>query len=88
MIEFKHKLPAMNIDGRHNGTYNNTELTLPGVLTTLDPRLGELLHKLRSNIYAGRALVFVDGKMMMCNKNWIRDHVHASAATPNRILCR
>ncbi len=76
MIEFKHKLPAMNIDGRKNGTYNNVELALPGVLTTLDARLGEFIHTLRNNIYAGRALVFVDGKMMMCNKNWIRDHVH------------
>ena len=26
MIEFKHKLPAMNIEGRKNGTYNNREL--------------------------------------------------------------
>ncbi len=32
MIEFRHKLPAMNIDGRHNGTYNNTELALPGIV--------------------------------------------------------
>ena len=51
MIEFKHKLPAMNIDGRKNGTYNNTELAIPGVLTTLDYNLGEFLHKLRVNIY-------------------------------------
>ncbi len=76
MIDFEHKLPSMNINGRHNGTYNNVELALPGVLTTLDSRFGEFLHKLRTNIYAGRALVFIDGKMMMCNKNWIRDHVH------------
>ncbi len=76
MIEFQHKLPAMNINGRHNGTYNNTELALPGILTTTDPRLGKFLHLLRSNIYNGRALVFIDGRMMMCNKNWIRDHVH------------
>lgn len=76
MIEFEHKLPAMNIDGKHNGTYNNTELAIPGILTTEDSELGEFLHLLRSNIYEGRALVFADGRMMMCNKNWIRDHVH------------
>ncbi len=76
MIEFEYKLPAMNIAGRKNGTYNNAELALPGVLTTLDPSLGKFIHTLRNNIYAGRALVFIDGKMMMCNKNWIRDHVH------------
>ena len=75
-IEFEYKLPARNIEGRRNGTYNNVELALPGILTTTDPKLGEFLHTLRTNIYKGRALVFVDGKMMMCNKNWIRDHVH------------
>lgn len=76
MIEFEHKLPAMNINGRHNGTYNNRELGFPSVLTTTDYKLGEFLHTLRSNIYADRALVFIDGKILMCNKNWIRDHVH------------
>ena len=80
MIEFKHKLPAMNIDGRKNGTYNNTELAIPGVLTTLDYNLGEFLHKLRVNIYKGRALLFIDGRYMMVNKNWIRDHVHIMKA--------
>ena len=76
MIEFQYKLPAMNIEGRKNGTYNNRELGFPSVLTTTDYRLGEFIHTLRSNIYADRALVFVDGKILMCNKNWIRDHVH------------
>ena len=76
MIEFEHKLPAMNINGRHNGTYNNREIGFPSVLTTTDYKLGEFLHTLRSNIYADRALVLIDGKVLMCNKNWIRDHVH------------
>ncbi len=76
MIEFEHKLPAMNIDGRHNGTYNNTELAIPGILTTLDHKLGDFMHLLRKNIYAGRSLVLIDGRVMMVNKNWIRDHVH------------
>lgn len=80
MIEFQHKLPAMNVEGRQNGTYNNRELGFPSVLTTTDPRLGLFLHTLRSNIYADRALVFVDGKVMMCDKNWIRDHVHVLKA--------
>ncbi len=76
MIEFEHKLPAMNIDGRQNGTYNNVELAIPGCLTTLDPRLGKFIHALRKTIYSERALVFIDGRVLMCNKNWIRDHVH------------
>lgn len=80
MIEFQYKLPAQNIEGRRNGTYNNRELGLPSVLTTTSHRLGNFLHLLRTNIYADRALVFLGGKMMMCDKNWIRDHVHVMKA--------
>ena len=80
MIEFQYKLPAQNIEGRRNGTYNNRELGLPSVLTTTSHRLGDFLHLLRTNIYADRALVFLGGKMMMCDKNWIRDHVHVMKA--------
>ncbi len=80
MIEFEHKLPTMFIDGRQCGTFNNKELAYPGVLTTTDYRLGEFLHTLRSSIYSERAMVFVDGKALMVNKNWIRDHVHTMKA--------
>ncbi len=76
MIEFEHKLPARNIDGRKNGTYNNRELGFPSILTTTDPKLGLFIHQLRTNIYADRSLVFIDGKILMTDKNWIRDHVH------------
>lgn len=76
MIEFKHPLPAMNIDGRHNGTYNNWELVLPGVLTTTDTRLGLFLHLLHNVVEDDRRLVFIDGKVLTCCINWIRDHVH------------
>lgn len=80
MIEFEHKLPSMNIDGKHNGTYNNREFAFPSVLTTTDPKLGCFMHMLRSNIYEDRALVLIDGKILMCDKNWIRDHVHIMKA--------
>lgn len=80
MIEFKHKLPAMNIEGRRNGTYNNRELGFPSILTTTDPKLGLFLHGLRSNIFADRSLVFIDGRILMTDKNWIRDHVHVMKA--------
>lgn len=80
MINFEHKLPAMNIDGKQNGTYNNTELAFPSVLTTTDPKLGCFMHTLRSSIYSERTLVFIDGKILMCDKNWIRDHVHTMKA--------
>ena len=80
MIEFKHKLPAMNIGGRMNGTFNNRELGFPSILTTTDPVLGLFMKNLRTNILADRSLVFVDGKILMTDKNWIRDHVHVMKA--------
>ena len=55
MIEFEHKLPSMNIDGKKNGTYNNIELGYPSIMTTTDPKLGMFLKTLRSNILAERS---------------------------------
>lgn len=81
MIEFEHKLPSMNIEGRKNGTYNNVELGFPSVLTTTDSELGLFLHRLRSEIFTNRRLVFIDGKILVCTPNWIRDHVHIMKAT-------
>ncbi|MBQ0125912.1 MAG: hypothetical protein KBS59_06275 [Clostridiales bacterium] len=80
MIEFEHTLPAMRIDGRQNGTYNNEELGIPGILTTKDYKLGEFMHQLRNIIFDDRRLVFIDGKILVCSKNWIRDHVHEMKA--------
>ena len=76
MIEFKHKLPAMNIDGKQNGTYNNIEAGFPGIFTTTDFKLGEFLYKLRNVIWEDRRLVFIDKKYLVCYNCWIRDHVH------------
>lgn len=76
MIEFDHKLPSLNINGKHNGTYNNKEMVLPCCLTTTDFRLGEFLHQLNDAIHDDRTLCFIDGKVLMVSKNWIRDHVH------------
>ena len=77
MIEFENKLPALFVvPDRQNGTYNNYDLAMPGILTTLDPKLGLFMYELRNEIGRGRSLVFVDGKKMMVNKNWIRDFVH------------
>ena len=80
MIEFQHKLPAMNVGGKRNGTYNNRELGFPSVMTTKDPALGLFLHQLRCAILNERSLVFIDGRVMMVDKNWIRDHVHTMKA--------
>ena len=79
-IEFEHKLPSLHAGGKTNGTYNNYELALPSVLTTTDPQLGLFMHTLRNAIYAERRLVFIDSKVLMCDINWIRDHVHVTKA--------
>ena len=80
MIEFQNNLPAMNINGVPCGTYNNRELGLPSILTTTDPKLGLFIHTLRSNIFVDRRLVFIDGKILTTDINWIRDHVHVMKA--------
>ncbi len=80
MIQFKHKLPSMNIDGKRNGTYNNYEVGFPSIMTTDDAELGLFIYTLRSNIYTDRRLVFIDDKILVCSNNWIRDHVHEMKA--------
>ena len=62
------------------GLYNNPELVMPCVFTTLDSRLGTFLHDLHNAVADERRLVFIDGKVLMCNHNWIRDHVHMMKA--------
>lgn len=76
VIPFANPLPAMAVEGKSNGTYNNVELAIPGLLTTLDPKLGLMIKQLRDNIHSGRHTVFVEGKAIPTYKNWIRDHVH------------
>lgn len=80
MIEFEHVLPSMNIDGKKNGQYNNPEMVLPCTLTTTDFRLGEFLHVLHNMVADERRLLFVDGRVIACCHNWIRDHVHMMKA--------
>ncbi|MBR5660290.1 MAG: hypothetical protein IKW99_01930 [Bacteroidales bacterium] len=80
MIPFEHALPSQNLDGRQNGTYNNVELAIPGVLTTSDTDLGMMMKWLRDNVWSGRHTVFVEGEAIPVYKNWIRDHVHTMKA--------
>lgn len=80
MIEFEHKLPRRWVGERRVGTYNNVELGFPSILTTTDSKLGMFIRALRNSITAERSLVFIDGKILMCDKNWIRDHVHIMKA--------
>lgn len=82
MIEFKHKLPSMRANGVDlNGTYNNIEVGFPSIMTTTDTELGLFIRGLRNTVCNERALVFIDGKIVQVNKNWIRDHVHTMKGT-------
>ena len=80
VIPFEHALPSQNLEGRHNGTYNNVELAIPGVLTAQDTDLGMMMKWLRDNVQSGRHIFFVEGKAIPTYKNWIRDHVHTMKA--------
>jgi hypothetical protein len=76
MIDFDYKLPSMNINGKQNGTYNNQEMDLPCILTTETAKPGKFLRIRHDEICRERKLVFIDGKVLMCNKKRIRDHIH------------
>ena len=80
MIEFQYKLPSMNIEGRQNGTYNNYESGMPGIFTTSDAKLGLFMKKLRNSVAEERRLVYIGDKILSCQNNWIRDHVHQMKA--------
>ena len=51
-IKFENPLPRMRCGNVKCGTYNNMELSLPGVLTTSDARLGMFLQKMRETVMA------------------------------------
>ena len=80
MIEFKYRLPRMNVGEKQVGTYNNNESGLPGIFTTSDPKLGIFMQGLRNIVSMDRRLVFIDNKMIGCSINWIRDDVHQMKA--------
>lgn len=80
MIEFDFKLPSRNINDTHNGTYNNYEMVLPCALTSDSPRLGIFLHLLHNEVSDERRLLFIDGHVIACCNNWIRDYVHMMKA--------
>jgi len=75
-IRFANPLPRQRCGKNACGTYNNWELACPGFLNTLSPDFGNVLWHLRKVVWADRRLVFVDGRALTCQLNWIRDHVH------------
>ncbi|MDO5581043.1 MAG: trehalase family glycosidase [Planctomycetia bacterium] len=79
-ILFQHPLPAMRVEGRKNGTYNNYEMGIPSLLTTKDFAFGEMIHQLRNTVQDDRRIVLINGRILMCSNNWIRDFVHEMKA--------
>ena len=75
-IPFQNPLPRMRCGKKACGTYNHWALAYPGVRTTRDPDFGETLWHLRKVVWADRRQVFIDGRVLMCQLNWIRDHIH------------
>lgn len=75
-ILFANPLPRRRCGNVECGTYNNWELAFPGVLTTAGADFGNVLWNLRKVVWADRRLVFVKGRTLMCQLNWIRDHIH------------
>ncbi|MBQ6340030.1 MAG: hypothetical protein IJI36_12895, partial [Kiritimatiellae bacterium] len=75
-IPFANPLPRMRCGKVQCGTYNNWELAFPGVLTTASADFGNALWDLRKVVWADRRLVFVDGRTLVCQLNWVRDHIH------------
>ena len=79
-IPFANPLPRMRCGGRSCGTYNNWEFACPGFLNTTNADFGNVLWHLRKVVWADRRLVFVDGRALTCQLNWIRDHIRQSKA--------
>ena len=72
-MKFSHPLPRIECEGRNNGTYNNPEVEYPGFLNTVSPRMGLFMEALRDTVRGERRLLMIDGQVLLCNHNWIRD---------------
>lgn len=72
-MKFSHPLPSLHMDGKTIGSYNNPEIEYPGLLNTTGPDLGLFMEALRDTVRNERRLLLIDGKVLLCNHNWIRD---------------
>lgn len=72
-IVFSRPLPTMRNASSMN---NNPEWSMPGAFTDSGRDFGFFMKKLRDTVAANRRLVRVDGRTVMCNHNWLRDHTH------------
>ena len=75
-IKFMRPLPRLRNGPVQCSVNNNPELAVPGVLTAQGKDIGFFMKTLRDVVAANRRLIFLDGKTIVCNHNWIRDHAH------------
>ena len=72
-IPFTRPLPTL---AKGSSVNNNPEWAVPGVFTDAGRELGFFLKTLRDTIAANRRLIRIDGRTLVCNHNWVRDHTH------------
>lgn len=72
-MKFSHTLPSLTNGDIKCGTYNNPEMEYPGFLNTISPDLGLFMEALRDTVRNERRMLLLDGKVLICCHNWIRD---------------
>ena len=72
-IPFLRPLPTL---AKGSSVNNNPEWSVPGVFTDAGRDLGFFLKTLRDTIAANRRIIRIDGRTLVCNHNWVRDHTH------------
>ena len=72
-MKFSHSLPSLNNGDIKCGAYNNPEFEYPGFLNTTSPDFGLFMEALRDTVRNERRMLVLDGKVLLCCHNWIRD---------------
>lgn len=72
-MKFSHALPSLTNGDIKCGMYNNPEMEYPGFLNTISPDLGLFMEALRDTVRNERRMLLLDGKVLICCHNWIRD---------------
>ncbi len=72
-MKFSHALPSLTNGNIKCGTYNNPEMEYPGFLNTISSDLGLFMEALRDTVRNERRMLLLDGKVLICCHNWIRD---------------
>lgn len=72
-MKFSHALPSLYNGETKCGSYNNPEFEYPGFLNSTSPDLGRFMEALRDTVRNERRMLVLDGKVLVCCNNWIRD---------------